>query len=77
MNAELMASSLVCFELTFCLLHCGLILVQCEVVGMNAELMAEYIRYVADRLLVALGYPKLYNASNPFDWMEMISLQVR
>ncbi|WIA36795.1 hypothetical protein OEZ86_008050 [Tetradesmus obliquus] len=46
-----------------------------EVVGMNAGLMAEYIRYVADRLLVALGYAKLYNAANPFDWMEMISLQ--
>jgi ribonucleotide reductase beta subunit family protein with ferritin-like domain len=50
---------------------------QVEVVGMNADLMAEYIRYVADRLLVALGYAKLYNASNPFDWMEIISLQVR
>lgn len=44
-------------------------------VGMNADLMAEYIRYVADRLLVALGCEKLYNAYNPFDWMEMISLQ--
>lgn len=54
-----------------------LTLSQVEVVGMNAGLMAEYIRYVADRLLVALGYAKLYNAANPFDWMEMISLQVR
>lgn len=43
---------------------------------MNAALMAEYIQYVADRLLVSLGYNKLYNSSNPFDWMEMISLQV-
>jgi len=42
---------------------------------MNARLMAQYIRYVADRLLVSLGYSKLYNDSNPFDWMEMISLQ--
>jgi ribonucleotide reductase beta subunit family protein with ferritin-like domain len=50
---------------------------QVEVVGMNAGLMAQYIRYVADRLLVALGYAKLYNATNPFDWMELISLQVR
>jgi ribonucleotide reductase beta subunit family protein with ferritin-like domain len=49
---------------------------QCEVVGMNAALMAQYICYVADRLLVALGYAKLYNATNPFDWMELISLQV-
>jgi ribonucleoside-diphosphate reductase subunit M2 len=44
-------------------------------VGMNAELMAQYIEFVADRLLVALGYPKAYNTANPFDWMEMISLQ--
>lgn len=37
----------------------------------------QYIQFVADRLLVALGYDKLYDAANPFDWMEMISLQVR
>lgn len=37
--------------------------------------MLQYIQFVADRLLVALGYNKLYNVSNPFDWMEMISLQ--
>jgi hypothetical protein len=43
---------------------------------MNAELMAQYIEFVADRLLVALGCDKLYNATNPFDWMEQISLQV-
>lgn len=43
---------------------------------MNAQLMAQYIRFVADRLLVSLGYKKLYNVPNPFDWMEMISLQV-
>jgi ribonucleoside-diphosphate reductase beta chain len=42
---------------------------------MNADLMSEYIEFVADRLIVALGYPKLYNAQNPFDWMELISLQ--
>lgn len=48
---------------------------QCELVGMNGTLMAGYIKYVADRLLVALGYNKLYNAANPFDWMELISLQ--
>ncbi|KAF8065487.1 RNR2B [Scenedesmus sp. PABB004] len=48
---------------------------QCEVVGMNAGLMERYIQYVADRLLVDLGYAKLYGAANPFDWMEMISLQ--
>ena len=44
-------------------------------VGMNAELMSRYIEFVADRLLVVLGYPKLYNVANPFDWMDMISLQ--
>ena len=47
----------------------------CALVGMNADLMSQYIDFVADRLLVALGYQKLYNARNPFDWMEMISLQ--
>ena len=44
-------------------------------VGMNGELMSEYIEFVADRLLGALGYGKLYGVSNPFDWMELISLQ--
>lgn len=37
---------------------------------MNAELMATYIEFVADRLLCALGHSKLFEASNPFDWME-------
>jgi ribonucleoside-diphosphate reductase beta chain len=46
-----------------------------NLIGMNAKLMNEYIEFVADRLLVALGYPKMYNSSNPFDFMEMISLQ--
>ena len=46
-----------------------------DAVAMNADLMSQYIDFVADRLLVALGYQKLYNARNPFDWMEMISLQ--
>jgi len=44
-------------------------------IGMNAVLMAQYIEFVADRLIDALGYKKVYNASNPFEWMEMISLQ--
>jgi ribonucleotide reductase beta subunit family protein with ferritin-like domain len=42
---------------------------------MNAPLMSQYIEFVADRLLVALRYERLYNVTNPFDWMEMISLQ--
>lgn len=46
-----------------------------DLIGMNARLMADYVRFVADRLLVALGYSKLYRAANAFDWMELISLQ--
>lgn len=44
-------------------------------IGMNSELMCQYIEFVADRLLGELGCAKIYNASNPFDFMEMISLQ--
>merc|ERR1712028_314005 len=47
----------------------------CDLVGMNNELMSKYIEFVADRLLVALGHPKIFHATNPFDWMELISLQ--
>merc|ERR1719409_2618021 len=47
----------------------------CDLIGMNNELMTKYIEFVADRLLVALGHPKIFGASNPFDWMELISLQ--
>ncbi len=46
-----------------------------SLIGMNAKLMCQYIEFVADRLLVALGYSKIYNATNPFDFMETISLQ--
>ncbi len=46
-----------------------------DLIGMNARLMQQYIEFVADRLLVALGVPKQFNATNPFDFMEMISLQ--
>jgi len=44
-------------------------------IGMNSKLMGQYIEFVADRLLVALGCSKIYNVTNPFDFMEMISLQ--
>ena len=44
-------------------------------IGMNAKLMCQYIEFVADRLLVALGNDKVYNVTNPFDFMDMISLQ--
>merc|ERR1711959_98999 len=47
----------------------------CDLIGMNSELMTKYIEFVADRLLTSLGHPKLFNAANPFDWMELISLQ--
>merc|ERR1711941_257079 len=47
----------------------------CDLIGMNGELMTRYIEFVADRLLTALGHSKLFGASNPFDWMELISLQ--
>lgn len=47
----------------------------CSLIGMNAKLMAQYIQFVADRLAVQLGTPKIYNAHNPFDFMEMISLE--
>jgi len=46
-----------------------------NLIGMNDTLMGQYIEFVADRLLHALGHSKLYNTPNPFDWMEMISLQ--
>lgn len=46
-----------------------------SLIGMNAEMMGEYLEFVADRLLLSLGYEKTFNASNPFPWMEMISLQ--
>ena len=46
-----------------------------KLIGMNADLMSQYIEFVADRLLVELGNEKVYNATNPFDFMEMISIQ--
>ena len=47
----------------------------CRLIGMNSDSMSTYIEFVADRLCVQLGYPKIYNASNPFSWMELISLE--
>jgi len=47
----------------------------CKLIGMNMELMKQYIQYVADRLLLMLGIDKIYSVSNPFDWMELISIQ--
>tara|TARA_Y100000590_G_scaffold192300_2_gene218633 strand:- start:3958 stop:4938 length:981 start_codon:yes stop_codon:yes gene_type:complete len=47
----------------------------CNLIGMNMDLMKQYIEYVSDRLLLMLGLEKEYNASNPFPWMELISVQ--
>lgn len=47
----------------------------CSLIGMNSKLMKQYIQFVADRLLVQLGCEKLYRVTNPFDFMELISLE--
>jgi len=47
----------------------------CRLIGMNAANMSAYIEFVADRLLVQLGGDKVYNTANPFDWMELISIE--
>ena len=47
----------------------------CNLIGMNMNLMKQYIQYVADRLLLMLGLDKVYKVENPFEWMELISVQ--
>ena len=47
----------------------------CRLIGMNSDLMSRYIEFIADRLVVQLGYDKIYNTANPFDFMEMISIE--
>jgi ribonucleoside-diphosphate reductase subunit M2 len=49
--------------------------IPCAMIGMNVNLMSQYIEYVADRLIVQLGYPKLYKSENPFDFMQLISME--
>ena len=46
-------------------------------IGMNSKLMSQYIEFVADRLCVQLGYDKIYNSANPFDFMELISVETK
>lgn len=46
----------------------------CKLIGMNSELMTQYIKYVADKLLVQLGYPKIYYKNNPFPFMDQMSV---
>ena len=47
----------------------------CNLIGMNMGLMKQYIQYVADRLLLMFGIDKIYKVENPFEWMELISVQ--
>jgi len=49
--------------------------IPCRMIGMNSKLMCQYIEFVADRLVVQLGYEKIYNSANPFDFMELISME--
>ena len=49
--------------------------IPCRMIGMNAHLMSQYIEFVADRLCVQLGYDKIYQSSNPFEFMELISIE--
>lgn len=49
--------------------------IPCKMIGMNSKLMTQYIQFVADRLCVQLGYDKIFNSSNPFDFMELISVE--
>ena len=51
--------------------------IPCRMIGMNTTLMVQYIEFVADRLCLQLGYDKIYNASNPFDFMELISVETK
>ena len=46
-----------------------------SLIGMNSDMMKEYVKFVADRLSRTLGYSDIYGAQNPFDWMELISMQ--
>jgi len=51
--------------------------IPCRMIGMNAKLMSQYIEFVADRLSLQLGYDKIYNSTNPFDFMELISVETK
>ena len=51
--------------------------IPCRMIGMNSKLMSQYIEFVADRLCLQLGYDKIYNSQNPFDFMELISIETK
>jgi ribonucleoside-diphosphate reductase beta chain len=48
-----------------------------RLIGINSEMMIEYIKYIADHLMISLGYQKIHSAKNPFPWMETMSLHVK
>ena len=48
---------------------------QCRLIGMNADLMSQYIEFITDRLALQLGYAPIYKVGNPFDFMELISME--
>ena len=49
----------------------------CRLIGMNSKLMKQYIEFVGDRLALQLGYNKIYGSTNPFDFMELISIDTK
>lgn len=51
--------------------------ISCAMLGMNIDLMKQYIKYVADRIMIQLGYEKIYKVANPFDFMENISIETK
>jgi ribonucleoside-diphosphate reductase subunit M2 len=51
--------------------------IPCRMIGMNSKLMSQYIEFVADRISLQLGYDKIYNSTNPFDFMELISMETK
>lgn len=61
--------------MTYSLFHTMPEAIPVALIGMNVEEMSTYVEFIADRLLLALGEEKKFNVKNPFDFMEMISLQ--
>ena len=63
------------YNVFYILMHCSIDALPCRLIGMNSTLMCQYIEFITDRLLVSLGNDKVYNITNPFDFMDMILLQ--
>ncbi|KAG2090028.1 ferritin-like superfamily, partial [Suillus discolor] len=72
---EGMHTNFACSSLCYLMLTVSLDALPVGLIGMNAKLMCQYIEFVADRLLVSLGIDEVCNDTNPFDFMDMISLQ--